>query len=249
MTVAAVFGAVAGAYAAARPGYPARLYERLAELAGRRLEGALIADVGAGTGIAARQLRDRGAHVVAIEPSEGMLAELVASSPGVRVVRGDGNALPLRDRSVDFVTYAQAWHWTNPDLAVPEFQRVLRPGGAFAAWWNLTDRGERWAREQEQRLIAACPTYHQARARYPTARRGDPAARPYGLPMRTAEFHWTRRLPLAAHLANLHSKSYVAELGSGAATFLEAERAALLEDFPDGVVTEAYRTVLEVVGT
>jgi SAM-dependent methyltransferase len=247
MAVTGVFGAVAGKYAAARPGYPEELYHRLEELAGRRLSGALLADVGAGTGIAARQLRDRGARVLAIEPSQGMLAELAASSPGVLAIRGDGNALPLRDRCVDFVTYAQAWHWTDPERAVPEFRRVLRPGGAFAAWWNLTDRREPWAAAQEQRLVAACPTYHQARARYPDARTREQAP-PYGMPMRTAEFRWSRRVPLEAHLANLNSKSYVAALGPEAATaFLEAERAALLAEFPDGTVTERYRTTLEVV--
>ncbi len=251
MAVTAVFGAVAGAYAEGRPPYPEQLYDRLAELAGRRLDGALVADVGAGTGIAARQLRDRGARVIAIEPSLGMLAELAASSPGVRVVRGDGNALPLRDRSVDFVTYAQAWHWIDPDRAVPEFRRVLRPGGTFAAWWNLTDRQEPWAAAQQERLVAACPTYHQARARYPNARVHDPSALPYGgLPMRAAEFRWARLVPLQAHLTNLNSKSYVAALGPrGAAAFLEAERAALRARFPDGVVTETYRTMLEVVRT
>jgi ubiquinone/menaquinone biosynthesis C-methylase UbiE len=249
MAVSGVFGAVAGVYAAARPGYPGALYDRLVELAGRRLDGALVADVGAGTGIAARQLRNRGAQVVAIEPSQGMLSVLAASSPGVQVVRGDGDALPLRDSSVDFVTYAQSWHWTEPDRAVPEFRRVLRPGGTFAAWWNLTDRQERWAAAQEQRLIAACPTYRQARARYPNARTSREVP-PYGLPMRTAEFRWARRVPLDAHLANLHSKSYVAALEPEvAAAFLEAERAALLAEFPDGLVTESYRTVLEVVRT
>jgi SAM-dependent methyltransferase len=250
MTVTRVFGSVAAVYAAARPEYPDELYERLAELAARRLEGALVADVGAGTGIAARQLRDRGARVVAIEPSQGMIAELVASSPGVRVVRGDGNALPLRDRSVDFVTYAQAWHWTDPARAVPEFRRVLRPGGTFAAWWNLTDRREPWAAAQEERLVAACPTYHQVRARYPNPRSHDPTTLPDGLTTRTADFRWARQLPLDAHLANLNSKSYVAALGpQAAAAFLETERAALLAEFPDGMITEAYRTVLEVIRT
>jgi SAM-dependent methyltransferase len=250
MAVTGVFGSVAGVYAAARPGYPSELYDRLVVLAGRPLGGALVADVGAGTGISARQLRDRGARVVAIEPSQGMLAELATSSPGVLVVRGDGNALPLRGGCIDFVTYAQSWHWTDPDRAVPELRRVLRPGGTFAAWWNLTDRREPWAAAQERRLVAACPTYHQARARYPNARGHDAATLPYGLPMRTAEFRWTRRVPLDAHLANLNSKSYVAALGPDpAAAFLEAERAALLAEFPGGLVTETYRTILEVVLT
>ena len=250
MAMTGVFGSVAGVYAAARPGYPSELYDGLVALAGRPLDGALVADVGAGTGISARQLRDRGARVVAVEPSQAMLAELATSSPGVLVVRGDGNALPLRDDCVDFVTYAQSWHWADPDRAVPEFLRVLRPGGAFAAWWNLTDRHEPWAAAQERRLVAACPTYRHARARYPDARGRGAAMLPYGLPMRTAEFRWERQVPLDAHLANLNSKSYVAALGSdAAAAFLGAERAALLAEFPGGVVTETYRTILEVVRT
>jgi SAM-dependent methyltransferase len=240
---------VAGAYAAARPDYPPELYATLEKLAGRTLAGALVADVGAGTGIAARQLRERGARVVAIDPSEGMLARLAASSPGIWAVRGDGNALPLRDGAVDLVTYAQAWHWVDPQRAVPELRRVLRPGGGFAAWWNLTDRREAWAAAQARRLSAACPTYHETRARYPDARAAGDRP-PYGLPMRTAEFRWSRRLALGAHLDNLNSKSYVAGLGpQGAAAFLETERAALLDEFPDGVVTERYRTILEVVRT
>ena len=134
----------------------------LAELAGRGLDGAVVADVGAGTGIAARQMRDRGAEVIAVEPSEGMLAELAQASPGVHGVRGNGNALPLGDRCADFVTYAQAWHWTDPRRAVPEYRRVLRSGGTFAAWWNLTARQAPWEVAQETRLLAACASYRAA---------------------------------------------------------------------------------------
>jgi SAM-dependent methyltransferase len=186
--------------------------------------------------------------VVAVEPSAGMLAELAAASPGVRVVCGDGNALPLREASADFVTYAQAWHWMDPARAVPEFRRVLRPGGAFAAWWNLTERPEPWAVAQEERLTAACPSYPQRREMYPDSGGTDPAMPRYGLAARTAGVGWTRQVALDTHLANLSSKSYVASLGpEGAAAFLALERALLLAEFPDGVVTETYRTVLEVI--
>jgi SAM-dependent methyltransferase len=248
--VIGTFGAVAGAYAAARPGYPAALFDALQDVAGRPLAGALVADVGAGTGIAARALRDRGATVVAIEPSAGMLAELSSRSPGVMVVRGDGNALPLRDHVADFVTYAQAFHWTDRARSIPEFRRVLRPGGTFAAWWNLSAREEPWQLAQERRLIAACPTYRVARSWYPGSRGGEEAVVPYGddLPARTARFAWERMVPLDLHLANLNSKSYVAGLGAaGAAEFLKEERAILLGEFPDGVVPEHYRTILETV--
>jgi SAM-dependent methyltransferase len=251
VAVAAVFGAVAGAYATARPDYPPQLYAALADLAGRDLDGALVVDVGAGTGIAARQMRERGARVIAIEPSAGMLAELLAASPGVRVVRGDGNALPLGGGCADFVTYAQAWHWTDPRRAEPEYRRVLRPGGTFAAWWNLTARQAPWEVAQEERLVAACPEYRAARDKYPGFRgRADPAALSLGFPAQIAEFGWSRRVAIGIHLANLNSKSYVAALGErGAARFLAAERAALAAQFPGGMVTEDYRTVLAVVRT
>jgi SAM-dependent methyltransferase len=248
--VIGTFGGVAGAYAAARPGYPAALFDALEDVAGRPLAGSLVADVGAGTGIAARALWDRGATVVAIEPSERMLAELSSGSPGVLVVRGDGNALPLRDHVADFVTYAQAFHWTDRARSIPEFRRVLRPGGTFAAWWNLSAREEPWQLAQERRLIAACPAYRAARSWYPGSRGGEEAVVPYGdgLPARTARFAWQRMVPLDLHLANLNSKSYVAGLGpAGAAEFLKEERAILLGEFPDGVVPERYRTVLETV--
>jgi SAM-dependent methyltransferase len=249
VAVTAVFGAVASVYASARPAYPPQLYDTLADMAGRGLDGALAVDVGAGTGIAARQLRDRGARVIAIEPSAGMLAELATASPGVRVLRGDGNALPLRDHRADFVTYAQAWHWADPRRAVPEYRRVLRPGGTFAVWWNLTARQAPWEVAQEERLLAACPGYRTGRDRYPDFReRADPAALSLGFPARIAEFSWSRRVTIGVHLANLNSRSYVAALGTGgAARFLAAERAALAAEFAGGMVTEAYRTVLAVV--
>ena len=249
MAVTAVFGAVARCYASARPDYPPELYAALADLAGCGLGGALVVDVGAGTGIAARQMRDRGAEVIAIEPSAGMLAELARASPAVRGVRGNGNALPLRDGCADFVTYAQAWHWTDPQRAVPEYRRVLRSGGTFAAWWNVTTRQKRWEVAQENRLVAACPSYRAARDNYPRAdREADPLVLSLRLPAKIVEFGWSRRVALDVHLANLNSKSYVAALGpDGAGRFLAAERAALIAEFPDGMVTEGYRTVLAVV--
>ncbi|TXS52646.1 class I SAM-dependent methyltransferase, partial [Streptomyces sp. me109] len=87
--------------------------------------GARVVDVGAGTGIATRLLRARGAHVLAVEPGAGMAAEFRRAVPGTPIVRGDGNALPLGDARADFLTYAQSWHWTDPARSVPEALRVL----------------------------------------------------------------------------------------------------------------------------
>lgn len=146
------FDRAAGRYAANRPSYPPALLDAVEELAGCRLRGARVADVGAGTGIATALLHARGARMVAVEPGDGMAAELRRELPGVGLVRGDGDRLPLASGSFDFVTYAQAWHWTDPGRSVPEALRVVRPGGAFALWRNDPDASVPWIAAQEERL-------------------------------------------------------------------------------------------------
>jgi SAM-dependent methyltransferase len=42
------------------------------------------------------------------------------------------------------VAVAQAFQWFEPDLALSEIARVLRPGGTLALIWNWTDRSVAW---------------------------------------------------------------------------------------------------------
>ncbi|EDY42451.1 methyltransferase [Streptomyces sp. SPB074] len=121
------FDSAAARYAAHRPSYPSALLDAIEELAGFSLVGVRVADVGAGTGLGTRVLAARGARVVGVEPGGGMAAQFRAGLPSVPLVRGDGNALPLGSSSLDAVTYAQSWHWTDPLRSVPEALRVLRP--------------------------------------------------------------------------------------------------------------------------
>lgn len=151
-TRARSFDAAAALYGAHRPGYPPALFDAVEALAGRPLAGARVADVGAGTGIATALLRERGAEVLAVEPGDGMAAEFARTHPGIPIVRGDGDRLPLATGAFDLLTYAQAWHWTDPARSVPEARRVLRPGGALAIWWNDADSGVPWIAEQDERL-------------------------------------------------------------------------------------------------
>jgi SAM-dependent methyltransferase len=133
------FDTAAAAYAANRPSYPSALLDAIEELTGSPLEGARVADIGAGTGLATMVLQDRGANVIAVEPSPGMASQFLLGLPDVPLVIGDGNHLPLASASIDVLTYAQAWHWTDQRKSVPEALRVLRTGGALALWWNDSD--------------------------------------------------------------------------------------------------------------
>lgn len=241
------FNAVAAQYAAARPGYPGELFHAVEEISGRSFAGATVLDVGAGTGIATALIRARGAHVTAVEPGAGMARQLRAGHPDVPLVRGDGDALPFASEVADFVTYAQAWHWTDPAKSSPEAARVLRPGGALALWWNVPDTGVPWVREQEERLSRAVPRYHDNGLTGPA----EDILRSLGtrLGMRTESrvLPWTRTVALDTHLAMLGSRSYFAVLAPDAARrILDEERRALLALFPDGQVVEPYKVDLTV---
>src|SRR5262249_6232212 len=57
----------------------------------------------------------------------------------VRALPGTAEDLPLEDSSVDAVVCAQAFHWFDPERALPEIHRVLRPGGGLALLYNSRD--------------------------------------------------------------------------------------------------------------
>jgi SAM-dependent methyltransferase len=98
-----------------------------------------ILELGAGTGIFTRVLLASGHKVVAVEPDAEMRARLLARSPGVETCRGEAEAIPLPDASVDAVVCAQAHWWFDPERAYREIARVIRPGGVFGAIWNVPD--------------------------------------------------------------------------------------------------------------
>jgi len=136
--VAGVFSGKADAYAASRPDYPAALYDAL-EARGFLPPSSDVADLGAGTGLFARALLERGHRVVAVDPSAPMRAvadAALSGFPGYRSIAGTAEHSGLPDASVDLVTAAQAFHWFRVNQARAECLRILRPGGLVALVWN-----------------------------------------------------------------------------------------------------------------
>jgi len=144
----------AGDYARFRPDYPPGALD--AALEGLHPgQGELVAaDVGAGTGISARRLAERGVRVLALEPNRAMRA---AAEPHPRVTWRDGSAeaTGLDPRSVDLVLCAQSYHWFQPAAACREFGRILRPGGRLALMWNDPDENDPVARGYVRLLLTA----------------------------------------------------------------------------------------------
>jgi SAM-dependent methyltransferase len=148
-TRALSFGTVSEDYDRFRPGPPAAAVDWLVPPGARA-----VADVGAGTGALTAQLPARVEEVTAVEPDERMRAVLAWRVPEATVLAGAAEALPLADASQDAVLASSAWHWVDPERAVPEAARVLRPGGTLGVVWTGMDREVAWVDELQQTIRA-----------------------------------------------------------------------------------------------
>lgn len=124
------FSTQATDYARYRPRYPAALFDWLAALAPAR---SLAWDVATGSGQAASALAERFDRVVATDPSAAQLRSALRRD-GVEYRCERAEASTLASDSADLVTVAQALHWFEHPAFFAECERVLRPGGVFAAW-------------------------------------------------------------------------------------------------------------------
>lgn len=136
------FGGAVDIYERARPTYPAEAAAWLVPPGAR-----VVVDLGAGTGKFTRSLVKRGFEVTAVEPDPKMLATLTAALPSVTGLVGSAEQLPFADATVDAVTVAQAWHWVDESVALPEVARVLKPGATLGLIWNLRDERVDWVRQ------------------------------------------------------------------------------------------------------
>lgn len=188
------FGPVAHIYERGRPPYPGDAVDWLLPAGTPR-----VLDLGAGTGKLTRHLHQLGLPVTAVDPSEGMLAELRRVLPGVPAHLGSAEHIPLPDDSADAVLMAQAWHWVEPAHAVPEIARVLSPGGRLGLLWNLRDDTEDWVRRLGQIIDSA-----EQNRDVTDITVGDL----FG-PVEAREFRWTHHITREALLDLVASRSYV----------------------------------------
>jgi SAM-dependent methyltransferase len=187
------FGPAAHIYERGRPPYPADALDWLLPDGAPR-----VLDLGAGTGKLTRQIHARGIPVTAVDPSDGMLAELRRVLPGVPAHLGTAEAIPLPDGSVDAVVVAQAWHWMDPERAPHEIARILSPGGRLGLTWNVRDESVDWVR----RLGGIIGGSSDTPAREPRI------GAPFG-PAEVREFRWVHRITPAELLDLVASRSHV----------------------------------------
>ncbi len=153
------FNASGSRYERGRPDYPPAVVDLLVERLGLTPERRLL-DVAAGTGKLTRCFLGR-AEVRAVEPAEEMRTEFARIQPGIPILDGTAEALPLPDGDVDAITVGTAFHWFDGPAALREFHRVLRPGGALGLVWLQRDEAVPWVRD----LLALVDSYRPADAR------------------------------------------------------------------------------------
>lgn len=125
-------------YVRYRPGYPTAIVDELHRW-GALWPGAVVADVGSGTGLLTRVFLAAGYKVFGVEPNAEMRAageEQLRHAAGFVSVDGTAEATTLASESVDWVVAGQAFHWFDRAKAKVEFQRILRGDGWVALIWN-----------------------------------------------------------------------------------------------------------------
>lgn len=209
-------------YAKYRPIHPASAIDAI--LSGFDSPAQLVAaDVGAGTGIGARLLADRGVRVMAIEPNSDMRT---AATPHEKVefLTGTAEKIPLGTATVDLVTSFQAFHWFDFTKSLKEFRRILKPGGQLALIWSLWDQSNAVSKEYTRLIFESSEKQEQgseSRIKTETLLRSFRYQLfwwgfwlPYFTNFRRYEFKFTQKLDLVGLMGLAQSQGFTPASGT-----------------------------------
>ena len=239
----------AGFYAKHRSGYPDAIIGILQRRAGWTPE-AVVADIGAGTGISSELFLRHGNEVWGVEPNADMRAEaepLRTRYPDFRMTDGVAEETGLPNAAFDFVVAATALHWFDAARCRTEFKRILRPGGKVVLLWNLLRSPETpFLREFEQMSLRY---RKQGRHRWGRERHtiNEAVSKLLGGPKAYASHYLenVERLDFEGLKGRLLSSSHVPLPGDERFEAMIAELRELFDRFAvDGLVEMSYQTAL-----
>ena len=200
-------------YVRYRPSYPSAAIDLLRTRCGLS-PGAVVADIGSGTGILSELLLASGAQVIGVEPNDGMRAAAEArlrAQARFRSVNGTAEATTLAPASIDLLVAGQAFHWFEVEKARREALRVLRTGGFGALLWNeRPPEADAFLADYEALLLRHAAEYAQI-----TASRADEASmrRFLGAAMELATFPNQQTFDFEGLKGRLMSSTYAPEPG------------------------------------
>src|SRR4051812_8349017 len=114
---------------------PGRSWAAWARALGHLLPALDVADIGCGEGHLTLEIARWARHVTGIDRSDDVLERAKAmaerrQAENVTWRKGDLARVPLRDESIDLAVFSQSLRYaTDPERALAETSRVLRPGG------------------------------------------------------------------------------------------------------------------------
>jgi ubiquinone/menaquinone biosynthesis C-methylase UbiE len=139
------FGILANEYAKGRREYPQELFEYLKSL---KLEMyTKVLDVGCGTGIATRQLKEYGFEVVGVDKDTQMIEKAKSKNDGITYFVAPADNLPFEDAQYDIITTFTSLHWFDDDQSMIELKRVLKESGLFFSALKWTEKDTTFYRE------------------------------------------------------------------------------------------------------
>jgi SAM-dependent methyltransferase len=235
------FERMAAEYAGSRPPYPPGLYDvlRAKGVAGPRTR---ILEIGAGSGLATRELVRSGSDVVAIEPGRDLAGLLKRDVPEASVILARLEDAELPDSAFDSVVAATSMHWVDLSIGLPKLHATLRPGGWLAVWRHRfgDDSVDTEFRRRVEQVVAERvrrdPAEHRADGR-PTME--ELATGAWLEPVRTEHWRWSIDLNTedVRRLFRTFSDWNNAEVEAVAQVAVEL----------GGVVTEHYQSVLHLL--
>lgn len=136
-----LFGLNVSGYNAVRPAYPEWIYLLLAEQRALFPNAATL-EIGAGNGLATRQLVQYGVSPLTLLEPEKRFAPLLRSLTEASACTADIRHEAFEDAhfepsSFDLVVIATAFHWLDPNTRVEKLSQVVKPNGHVALLWNV----------------------------------------------------------------------------------------------------------------
>lgn len=151
-----IFNRSAEQYHKFRPGYPASMFNTIESVCNPDSTPEIL-EIGAGTGVATRELIQRfNPDITVVEPGKHLLEiarETCAGYPDIHYIVSTFEDLSIQKR-FDWVFVATALHWLNPDTRFEKIAKLLKPGGFLIVCMNHFSRTDDAVYDQIAKIYA-----------------------------------------------------------------------------------------------